>query len=264
MNKSISLGTIWEETLAFCKAEVSLLTPLALLGFGLPAAVLSLLMPEKLIVDGQPQLGLWMLWIIPHGLLSLIGTLSISALTSRGGISVSEALQIALRRMPAGLVVVLMAFGLMVLASLPLGLIAGIEMSVTGKSGPIFLLCYLVVLVLMIWLSLRLLPVWAAIAAGQAGSWATVRATLAATRGRGAQMFLIRIVAWFSQAIVLMVITIPANAMLELLGRLTGVPKVTQVVEILIAAAAAAAIVAMWTVFVAGLQRRLAGFSNGM
>jgi hypothetical protein len=264
MDKTLSLGAVWEETLAFCKAEATLLVPLALLGFGLPATVLGLIMPDKLIVDGQPQLGLWMLWIFPHGLFSLLGTLSISALTSRPGISVSEALQIGARRMPAGIVVALMAFGVVMLATLPVGIVAGVEAAVAGKPGAVFLLAYLVVLVLLAWLSLRLLPVWAAIASGQASSWVTVRATLAQTRGRAAQMLVLRLAVWISQFIVVTVVMVPTRAMLELAGRAAGSTRLTDLLAMLIGACVAAATVTLWTVYVAALQRRLAGLSNGM
>ena len=259
----VSLGAAWEEALDFCKAEAALLAPLALLGFGLPLAVLELVMPDKVVVAGAIATGPWMAWLAPHMLLSLLGTLSISALTARPGISVREALLIGLRRMPAGIAVALVALGALVLASVPVGIVAGLEASVAGKPGTVFLLAYLVVMVLLGWLSLRLLPVWAALAAGHANGWATLRETIRQTRGRAPLMLLLRVVSWASQFIVMTVLMLPARAVLELIGRATGANRIADLVAMLSGAAVAAAIVTLWTVYVAALQRRLAVASSG-
>ncbi|MBA2935871.1 hypothetical protein HZF05_17460 [Sphingomonas sp. CGMCC 1.13654] len=263
VRKTIPLGVVWEEAMAFCKAEAALLTPLALLGFALPAVVLSLLMPDKLVIGSQPQLGAWMLWIVPYALFSMLGTLSISALTSRPGISVSEALQIGLRRVPTGIAVALMALGLVVVALVPVIVVGVVEMSVHGKPGPFTLIAYLAALVGLIWVSLRLLPVWATIATGQVGSAETVRATLAATRERAPLMLVLRLIAWISEALVWMAITMPVGAVLRVVGRVTGAGRVTDFILLLVSACIGAALGAVWTVFVAMLQRRLAGFSSG-
>jgi hypothetical protein len=253
----ISLGAVWEEAFAFCKAEVALLAPLALLCFGLPLVVLDLVMPEKLIVDGAITTGPWLFWIAPHALLSLLGTLSITALTARPGISVREALQVGVSRLPAGIAVALLAFGALVLSSIPVGIVAGVESSLTGKAGPAFLLAYLVVLVGLAWLAMRLLPVWAAIATGRVNGWITVRATLALTRGLAPQMLLLRVVAWISQFVVMSVLMLPARAIFELIGRATGATALTDLLATLVGSVLAAAIVTLWTVYVALLYRRM-------
>ncbi|WBO23467.1 hypothetical protein [Sphingomonas abietis] len=253
----ISLGAVWEEAFAFCKAEVALLAPLAVLCFGLPLVVLDLVMPTKLVVDGAVAVGPWMAWIIPHALFSLLGTLSITALTARAGISVREALQTGVSRMPAGIAVALLAFGAVVLASIPVGIVAGIESSVTGKAGAAFLLAYLLVLVGLAWLAMRLLPVWAAIATSRVNGWATVRATLALTRGLAPQMLLLRIVAWISQFLVMSVLMLPARAIFELIGRATGATALTDLLATLVGSVVAAAIVTLWTVYVALLYRKM-------
>jgi hypothetical protein len=259
----ISLGAVWEEAFAFCKAEATLLAPLALLGFGLPLVVLDLVMPEKLIVDGAPATGPWMLWIAPYALMSLIGTLSVTALTTRGGISVREALHIAVSRLPAGITVALLGFGAIVLSSIPVGIVAGVEASLTGKAGPGFLLSYLVVLVGLAWLAMRLLPVWAAVATGRVNGWLTVRATLALTRGLALQLLLLRIVAWLSQFLVMTVLMLPTRAVCDLVGRLTGATALTDLAATLIGSAVAAAVVTLWTVYVAKLYRRMDAASSG-
>lgn len=260
--RKISLGSVWEEALAFCKREVALLAPLALLGFGLPLVVLELVMPDKLIVDGQVATGPWMAWIPPHALLSLLGTLSISALTARPGISVREALQVAAARMPAGIAIALLALGAVVLASLPVGILAGVETALSGKPGPIFLVGYLAALVVLAWLAMRLLPIWAAVAFGRGHPWQAVRATLALTRGHAAQMLLLRIVAWISQFVVMTVLLLPVNALFQLIGKATGATPVTDLLAMLVGSAVAAGIVTIWTVYVAALYRRMGAISG--
>ncbi len=261
--KTIPLGGVWEETWSFCRAEAGLLAPLALLGFGLPLVVLDLVIPEKILVDGQVAPGPWMAWIPCHLLLSLLGTLSISALTGRGGISVREALHIGVSRLPAGITVALLAFGAVVAASIPVGIVAGVESAALGKPGPFFLVAYLAVLVILAWLAVRLLPIWAAIVAGGQNGWVTVRQTLARTRGLAAQMLLLRIVAWVSQFLVMTVLMLPTRAIFELLGKLTGATDLVDLLATLVGSVVAAAVVTLWTVFVALLYRRLEALSSG-
>lgn len=257
VRRTIPLGGVWEQTWRFCKAEAGLLAPLALLGFGLPLVVLDLVMPEKWLVDGRVETGPWMFWIPAHLLLSMLGTLSISALTAREGISVREALMTGLRRMPAGIALALLGFGAVVAASLPVGIVTGIEAALLGKPGPLFLIAYLAALVILAWLAMRLLPIWAAIAAGRDNGWISARRTLALTRGLAGHMLLLRIVAWVSQIVVMSVIMLPTQAIFALIGRLTGVTGVTDLLAMLAGSAVAAAVVTLWTVFVATLYRRL-------
>lgn len=261
--KTIALGTVWEQAWRFCRAEAGLLAPLALLGFGLPLVVLDLVMPEKWLADGRVEPGLWMLWIPPHLLFSLLGTLSISALTARGGISVREALLTGIGRMPAGIAVALLGFGAVMAVSLPVGIVAGIESALLGKPGPLSLVAYLAALVALAWLAMRLLPVWAAIAGTRDGGWAGARRTFALTRGLAGHMLLLRIVAWVSQIVVMSVVMLPARAIFTVLGRVTGGADITDLLAMLTGSAVAATVVTLWTVFVAMLYRQVEACSSG-
>lgn len=260
--KTIALSAVWEQAWRFCKAEAGLLAPLALLGFGLPLVVLDLVMPEKWLADGRVETGLWMLWIPPHLLFSLLGTLSISALAAGGGISVREALQTGIARLPAGITVALLGFGAVMAASLPVGIVAGIEAALLGKPGPLSLVAYLAALVVLAWLAMRLLPVWAAIAAGRDGGWIGARRTFALTRGLAGHMLLLRIVAWVSQIVVMSVLMLPAHAVFTLIGRATGATDLTDLLAMLVASVVAAGVVTLWTVFVAMLYRQVEASSG--
>ncbi|HKX35088.1 MAG TPA: hypothetical protein VJM79_00270, partial [Rhizorhapis sp.] len=104
----LSIGAAWEETLAFVKREGTLLFPVALVFLALPAVVLQLLAPKELRTAGMveeasnaPQLPPgFLLAMLVVLLVSMLGILAINALALRPGISVAEALQLAIRRMP--------------------------------------------------------------------------------------------------------------------------------------------------------------------
>ena len=126
----LSIGAAWEETLAFVKREGTLLFPVALMFLALPAVILQLLTPGDLratkAVEGAaaaPQLPpMFLLSMLIVILIAMLGTLAINALALRPGISVAEALQLAVRRLPvligAALLLVLGFAGLLLILSI--------------------------------------------------------------------------------------------------------------------------------------------------
>jgi hypothetical protein len=259
----ISLGTVWEETFAFCKAEAGLLAPLALLGFGLPLVVLGMVLPGHVTTDGHVTPGLWMLWLPVHLFFNLLGTLSMSALTIRPGISVREALAVGLSRLPAALGFALLAWAAFLGIWVIVGIAAGVETSLTGRPGPISLLLMLIAIVLLGWALLRLTPIWAAIVSSRSNGWITLRATLALTRGLAPWMLLVRVIQIVSAFTVMTVLGVPIQAMFELIGRLTGADGFSHLLATLVNCVIAAAIVALWTVYVAKLYRRMETARSG-
>lgn len=127
----LSIGAAWEETLAFVKREGTLLFPVALMFLALPAVILQLLTPGDLratkAVEGAataaPQLPpTFLLSMLVVILIAMLGTLAINALALRPGISVAEALHLAVRRLPvligAALLLILGFAGLLLILSI--------------------------------------------------------------------------------------------------------------------------------------------------
>lgn len=115
----------WNETVAFVGREAGLLFPVAFALIALPGVVFQFFMPA--VPDGQiPQLGSWVWLIVPLLVLSVVGSLALTELVLRPGVSVGEALATALRRTPAvlGAVLLLGLAGMVVM--IPVSFIAAL------------------------------------------------------------------------------------------------------------------------------------------
>ncbi|MBB6123844.1 hypothetical protein [Sphingobium subterraneum] len=117
---TLSIGKAWEEARAFIARERVLLLPVALLLIGVPLALIFQLIPASLrsmpqnMATNPPVLPAGNLFGILLGvLITIAGSLALYALALRPGISVGEAIQLGLRRMPISVAAtLLMAFGL--------------------------------------------------------------------------------------------------------------------------------------------------------
>lgn len=102
---TFSLGTIWEETIAFLRREAALLIPVALAIFAPAQVLLSLGMAgaATLRTAAGVAASAQMLLTIPAVLLVLFGNLAISRIVLTPGGSVREGLGSAARRLPRSL-----------------------------------------------------------------------------------------------------------------------------------------------------------------
>lgn len=96
--QKLSITRAWEEALGVLKREGSLLFPVAVALIGLPIVLFQLVVPQP-VPGTEPQPGAWMLYIIPLALVAATGSLAITLLALRSGISVGEALATGLRRL---------------------------------------------------------------------------------------------------------------------------------------------------------------------
>jgi hypothetical protein len=260
MKKSIvSLSAVWEDTAAFLKAEFSLVAPLSLLGFGVPMVALLLAVPTGTAIDGKLQPGPWMLWILPCGFVSMLGSLAVSALVLTPNISVKESIGIAIRRIPAALGLVLLYLGLQVMLSLPLALADWIE----GRAGPISTLVYLASLAFVIWVFVRVMPIWAVVAERPQMPWVSVMRAFALTKDCYVRLLLLRLIMGIAAMVAMIVLLIPIGALTRLVGLLAGNPDIGMVIAFICMGVLIAAIVGIWTVYVALLYRRLAAVNSG-
>ena len=105
---TISIGAAWEETIAFVKREGALLFPVALAFLALPMLLLDQIAPEQMqAMPGTPGSKAavhlspsFIFSLLLAALVAMLGMLAIYALSLRPGISVGEALQLAVRRLP--------------------------------------------------------------------------------------------------------------------------------------------------------------------
>ncbi|MGN6122715.1 MAG: hypothetical protein ACTHOJ_07130 [Sphingomonas oligoaromativorans] len=259
----LALGAIWEETVAFVRAELSLLLPVAMLGFGLPTVVMLLAVPMEATQVGMLKPGLWMLWFLPCGALSMLGSLAVSALALRPGVSVRESLGVAVSRMPSALGLFLLYVGLQLAMAVPLGLISVIELKLAGRIGPVSMIANLACIAVTIWLFVRLMPIWAVLSDRAQRPWEAVRAAFRLTRGCYPKLLLLRVVMVFASLLLMLVLLIPIGAIAQLIGTLAGGASVSILLSFIATGLMVAMIGGIWTVFVARLYRRLDASVNG-
>ena len=104
---TLSIGKAWEETAAFVAREAALLLPVALLFVALPIVLLQEMTPPELVQWSASMKGTmpavpgsyWFSLLLAVVLI-WFGSLTLFALALRPGISVAEALRLALHRLP--------------------------------------------------------------------------------------------------------------------------------------------------------------------
>ena len=253
----ISLGSVWETTVGFVRAEASLLLPLALLGFGLPTVAMLLAVPMDAAAANTLKPGPWMAWLLPCGLVSMLGSIAVSALVLTPGISVREAILVAIARLPSAIGLLLLYVGVQVVLAIPLALATLIDMRVSGGTGPIAMLVNLLDIAAMIWLFVRILPIWAVLADRPQSPIAAVRTAFRLTRGCYARLLLLRIVMAAAATLAMLVLLIPIGAVAQLIGMATGNTQVSVILSFVATGVVVAGVVGLWTVYVARLYRTL-------
>jgi hypothetical protein len=253
----ISLGSVWETTAGFVRAESALLAPLAMLGFGLPTVAILLAVPMDAAEAGMLKPGAWMLWLLPCGLFSMLGSIAVSALVLTPGVSVREAMLVAIARLPAAIGLLLLYVGLQVVLSVPVALATLVDLRVSGGAGPIAMIANLAGIGVMIWLFVRVLPIWAVLADRPQGPWAAVRTAFRLTGGCYARLLALRIVMAAAAGIAMLVLLIPIGAVAQLIGMATGNAQVSVILSFVATGVVVAAVVGLWTVYVARLYRAL-------
>ena len=110
---TFSLGTIWEETIAFLRQEAALVIPVALAVFAPAQVLLALGMAgaATLRTAAGAAASAQMLLTIPAVLLVLFGNLAISIIVLMPGSTVGEGLAGAVRRLPRSLGTMLLLAG---------------------------------------------------------------------------------------------------------------------------------------------------------
>jgi len=253
----ISLGSVWEEAIGFVRAERSLLVPLALLGFGMPTVAMLLAVPMDAAEAGLLKPGTWMLWLLPCGLLSMLGSIAVSALVLTPGVSVRESIMVAVARLPAAVGLLLLYVGVQVVLAIPLALATMIDLRLSGGGGPIAMLVNLLDIAVMIWLFVRILPIWAVLADRPQSPWTAVRTAFRLTRGCYARLLALRIVMGVAATLAMLVLLIPIGAVAQLIGMATGNTQVSVILSFVATGVVIAAVVGLWTVYVARLYRAL-------
>ncbi|MEA3387728.1 hypothetical protein [Sphingobium sp. CCH11-B1] len=143
---TMSIGKAWEEAVAFVAREAALLLPVALLFVALPIVLLQEMTPAALVQWSSTMKGpmppvppsYWLSLTLAI-LLIWFGSLTLFALALRPGISVAEALRLALHRLPVligtSVLAGLLLFVALLVVSAPLVMVAGYAGPVIAMVG---------------------------------------------------------------------------------------------------------------------------------
>lgn len=260
-----SIFTVWEEALAVLRSEWSLVLPVAFSCFGLPLIAAMLLLPAPVMTEIGPQIpqGRWMLILPVVGILFMIGSMAIAGLALQGGVSVHEALDRAVRRLPAGIGLYLVNVGLQVVASLLMAPIMLIGSAGAGQPGPYAMDAVYLAFLFLIWVYLRMMPVWTLLYRDRQNPLWTIVAAWQLTRGQTFRLLLVRIVLLLTVLLLAFVIVLPTGAIARLVGTLLGQPWLTRLVGVIVAGGLLSTVAGVWTVYVAVLTRRLEAIRSG-
>lgn len=206
--KKLSISIAWNEAVAFITRESALIFPVALALVALPSYFLQLLVPVT--AEGQqPEPGLWMLLLIPVFLVVMLGTLTLSTLALRPGLTVGQAIAASARRLPvlAGAALIIAAIALAIITVFVI-LIAALM----GDGPNALVLSVMVAILIFVFLSIRLSVLNAVCACENLGAAGILARSFTLTRAHFA-----RLAGFFA---IYLVITFLVMFVLGLLGSL--------------------------------------------
>jgi len=183
----LSIGAAWTEAAAFLRRERRVLAPVVLGLIMVPAVIASMVQPPA-AAGRSPEPGAWMIVAVAMVLVMLVGQMVIVLLANDWRDSVGQAIRRALGRLPIG---ILAGLAVMIPVLILLSVIAGGTAALGGgeaalrssKLGSGGLIVMLLVIALVIFATVRLLPLFAVVASGSGGPIRALRHSFALTRG---------------------------------------------------------------------------------
>ncbi len=263
----VSVNAVWDETLAFIRAERALVVPLALGTIYLAAVVLlaaAFFLPQ----------GVRGLLLLLAGSWSVAGQLALIDLTRGAGRSVRDALAIGLRRLPwavlvyflVGLLFTLLAAPILLalmktgysLDQLSVLLADQTKMQALSATLPAWAGLYMTALALAcLFLFVRLL-LWKAALVDLGRPVTAFKASWHATRGKFWAIFGLVLLALIVIQLVDWALATGLGSLFLIIGRSLGSPAVAQLVPALLVALVSAAFQTVVTLFLAIFYRRAA------
>ncbi|KRB81156.1 hypothetical protein ASE00_14165 [Sphingomonas sp. Root710] len=258
---AFSLGTVWEETIAFLRRERALLIPVALAIFGPAQLLLRFAMagtdPTAMSGQANPQT----LLAFPALLFALYGYLVISLLVLVPGISVGEALSRAVRAFPRTIAtgMAVMTVWLGIALAVVIAATLGIMMfRSSAQAGGLTNTLTFLVIVPMLVIVIRMLLFAPVLAMEQRGPVDALRRVWALGRDNVVRFVGVWVLFLFLGVVVTMVDTLVFGSVFRLVALAIGDGEVVGVVQLLLTAALQAMLSLGMTVYIALIYRRLA------
>lgn len=255
----LSLNDAWDDTQAFVRREAGLLLPPAFATLGVALLIYELILPDG--KPGELPAGPWMWGLVPVLLLFILGCIAISALVVLPRLSVSDALRIGLARIGQALLLMIGFTAVSGVVLLLLSLVTGVVGGALGwglrRSS---IMAVTLALPLLIWVSVRLLPIWPMLAERGAEERiaALVRRCLALTRGVFWRLLASILLFMVASLLITSAIQFAFGSMLLLLGKIFGDPALGKLLTSVLMALVGASVQTVWIVYIAMIYRRMA------
>ena len=256
---SISMSAIWDESAALIRRESHLMVPVALATVGIGSVISGLTQPET-------PAGLNMIAVfgfLAGFTLEIIGNLAIMALALMPGMSVGESLNLAMARLLKTLIIIvsLMIAGFAMM--IPVGIIlkfsgSPISANMTAEELPAaVVLCALVVGMVVLYISARLLTLFAVVVDRNPPAIEAIKLSFASTRGIVAKIVGVVLLFFIVTLVVSGAVASISGIVFGMIGKAVGVPLLGKGLTVLATGMVSALLSIVSTVFAAMLYRKL-------
>jgi len=261
---AFSLGTVWEETIAFMRRESGLLIPVGLAIFGPMQVLLGIAIasaPAMRSAAGTGTASPQMLLVLPALILAIYGYLAVSLIVLVPRISVGEALLGALKRAPAALLAGLVVMSIWIVIAIgvvTMGTLAAIAFGASPASPAVSTLFSLLIIIPMLVIMVRMLVAAPVLALEQLGTAQVLRRIWALGRDNVLRFAGFWVLFIFLQIIVALVDQLVIGSLVQLLKLAVSDGELLVVAQALISAGLQAMLSLVMAVYIALIYRRIA------
>jgi hypothetical protein len=261
---AFSLGTVWEETIAFLRRENGLLIPVGLAIFGPMQILLGFAIasaPAMRSTAGTGAASPQMLLVLPALVLAVYGYLTVSLIVLVPRISVGEALLGALKRAPAALLAGLVVMSIWIVIAIgvvTVGTLGAISFGSNPASPAISTLFSLLIIIPMLVIMVRMLVAAPVLAMEELGTAQALRRIWALGRENVLRFAGFWVLFIFLQIIVALVDQLVIGSLVQLLKLAVSDGELLVLGRALISAGLQAMLSLVMAVYIALIYRRIA------
>lgn len=260
---ALSITTAWNETAAFVKRDAGALLTIAFALIALPSVAMQALGPGQMTPGQTPEPGLWLLFFPIVIVLSIAGSLAISALAMGRENVVGSAIAHGFRRvLPMLGATFLLGIAALVIL-IPLIMVAGVTPETlaapTQATAGRILLATVLFLVIFLAFWVRLMLMTPVAAAESVGPIAIIRRSWQLTAGHFWKLLGFTLLFLVAAMVVMMVITMLVGIIIALVAGPPEPGSVSQLLMLLVGGVLNAVFVVFFTTVVARIYLQLSG-----
>lgn len=260
---AVSLGTVWEETIAFMRREIGLLLPVAFATFGVAQLIIDLGMGGQTVDTASKGASAGSLALLPAMLILFVGNLAISHMVLRPGGSVGESMSAALHVLPRALLAILALFLIMMGIALVV-VIAATLGAMAFQADPKAITPHIATLLMipMFVIMARFMPLIPILAIERLGAIESVRRAWAMSRPHFVRLFGLMMIVVLVTIIMGMIQFFVIGSLFKLLTLASGNGELTAILQAVVDAGIASVLSLAVTIYIALIYRQLAAASG--